>query len=122
MNEMKKKLVDYINSLDTCEIVALHNDYCEAADYEDEHIFSMYDLDEIFACSKPRWILSRAFYGHFNPQNDYFWFDNSYNLQSADYIIDMPISVEDIADYILSSENALGNDEIQYMLDREINF
>lgn len=124
MNEMEKrqKLVDYISSLDTDKIVALHNDYCEAANCGDEHICSMYDLDEIFACSKPHGILERAFYGHFNPQNDYFWLDNSFNLQSADYIIDMPISVEDIADYILSEEDALGNDEIQYLLDREINF
>lgn len=118
----EEKIIDCINSMNTDEIVALHNSYCEAANYEDDRIYSMWELDEIFSCAKPHWVLQRAFYGHFNPQNDYFWFDNSCNLQSADYIIDMPISVEEIVDYILSSENALGNDEIQYLLDREINF
>ena len=123
MNEMEKKqkLVDYINSMNTDEIVALHNSYCEAANY-DEHIYSMWDLDEIFSCSKPHWVLERAFYGSFNPRHNYFWLNNSCNLESADYVTEMPISVEDIADYILSTENSLGNDEIQYMIDRETNF
>lgn len=119
--EKKQKIVDYINSMGTDEIVALHNSYCEATGYE-EHIYSMWELDEILACSKPHWILQRAFYGSYNPQHDYFWLNNSCNLESADYISDMPISVEDIAEYILSTEDSLENDEIQYMLDRDINF
>ena len=120
MNEMEKrqKLVDYINSMNTDEIVALHNDYCEAANY-DEHIYSMDELDEFFSCSKPHWILERAFYGEFNPRHYYFWLNNSCNLESADYIFEMPISVDDIADYILSEEDSLGNDEIQEILDGE---
>lgn len=124
MNEMEKKqkLVDYINSMNTDEIVALYNNYCEAANYEDSSIYSMQDIDSFFQCSTPHWILARAFYGNFNPRHDYFWLDSSCNLESADYIVDMPILVEDIADYILSHEDSLGNDEIQYMLDCEINF
>ena len=123
MNEMekRKKLVDYINSMNTDEIVALHNDYCDAAGYEDDRIYSMDELDEFFSCSKPRWILERAFYGKFNPRHEYFRFNNSYNLESADYIFEMPISVDDIADYILSEEDSLGNDEIQEILDGEDN-
>ena len=121
MNEMekRKKLVDYINSMNTDEIVALHNDYCDAAGYEDDRIYSMDELDEFFSCSKPRWILERAFYGKFNPRHKYFRFNNSYNLESADYIFEMPISVDEIADYILSEEDSLGNDEIQEILDTE---
>ena len=123
MNEMekRKKLVDYINSRNTDEIVALHNDYCAAAGYDNDHIYSMDELDEFFSCSKPHWILERAFYGKFNPRHEYFRLNNSYNLESADYIFEMPISVDDIADYILSEEDSLGNDEIQEILDEEDN-
>ena len=121
MNEMekRKKLVDYINSRNTDEIVALHNDYCAAAGYDNDHIYSMEELDDFFSCSKPHWILERAFYGKFNPRHEYFRFNNSYNLESADYIFEMPISVDEIADYILSEEDSLGNDEIKEILDGE---
>lgn len=47
------------------------------------------------------------------------------DMQEVLYVVDtwkLPIFAEDIADYILSEEDSLGNDEIQYRLDREINF
>ena len=121
MNEMEKrqKLVDYINSRNTDEIVALHNDYCDAAGYEDDRIYSMYELDELLEGRTPTDILSRGFYGDFRPQHDFFWFNGYGNLKTADYVADMPISAIDIANYILSAENSLGDDEIQEILDGE---
>lgn len=41
--EKKQKLVDYINSMNEDEMVELHNNYCEAAGYEDDEI--QYILD-----------------------------------------------------------------------------
>ena len=121
MNEMekRKKLVDYINSMNTDKIVELHNSYCEAARYEDDRIYSMYELDEILEGRTPTDILSMGFYGDFRPQHDFFWFNGYGNLKSADYIADMPIFAIDIANYILSEEDSLGNDEIQEILDED---
>ena len=121
MNEMekRKKLVDYINDMKTEEIVELHNSYCEAAGYEDNRIYSMYELDELLEGRTPTDILSMGFYGDFRPQHDFFWFNGYGNLESADYIADMPIFAIDIANYILSEEDSLGNDEIQEILDDE---
>ena len=121
MNETEKikKLVDYINSMNDDEIVELHNRYCEAAGYEDDRIYSMYELDEILEGRTPTDILSRGFYGDFRPQHDFFWFNGYGNLESADYMSGTPICAEDIADYILSNEDSLGNDEIQQILDGE---
>ena len=123
MNEMEKrqKLVDYINDMKTEEIVELHNSYCEAAGYEDDRIYSMYELDEILEGRTPTDILSMGFYGDFRPHHDFFWFNGYGNLESADYITDMPIYAEDIADFILWKEDSLGNDEIQEILDEEDN-
>ena len=123
MNEMEKKqkLVDYINDMKTEEIVELHNSYCEAAGYEDDRIYSMYELDELLEGRTPTDILSMCFYGDFRPQHAFFWFNGYGNLESADYIADMPIYASDIADYILSAEDSLGNDEIQEILDGEDN-
>ena len=121
MNEMekRKKLVDYINDMKTEEIVELHNSYCEAAGYEDDRIYSMYELDEILEGRTPTDILSMGFYGDFRPQHDFFWFNGYGNLKSADYIADMPIFAIDIANYILSEKDSLGNDEIKVILDEQ---
>ena len=119
--EKRKKLVDYINDMKTEEIVELHNSYCEAAGYEDDRIYSMYELDELLEGRTPTDILSMGFYGDFRPQHDFFWFNGYGNLESADFITDMPVFAIDIANYILSKEDSLGNDEIQEILDEEDN-
>lgn len=121
MNETEKrqKLVDYINGMGIEEKIALHNAYCDAAGYEDDRIYSMYELDELLEGRTPTDILSMGFYGDFRPQHDFFWFNGYGNLKTADYITDMPIFAIDIANYILSEEDSLGNDEIQEILDEE---
>ena len=121
MNEMEKikKLVEYINSMGDDELIELHNSYCEAAGYEDDRIYSMCELDEILDGRTPTDILSMGFYGDFRPQHDFFWFNGYGNLESADYITDMPIFAIDSANYILSKGDSIGNDEIQEILDKE---
>ena len=123
MNEMEKrqKIVDYINGMEAEEKIALHNTYCDAAGCEDDRIYSMYELDERLEGRTPTDILSLGFYGDFRPQHDFFWFNGYGNLKTADYITDMPIFAIDIANYILSEEDSLGNDEIQEILDEEDN-
>ena len=116
---IKQKIVDYINSMNDDEVIELHNSYCEAAGYEDDRIYRMYELDEFLEGRTPTDILSMGFYGDFRPQHDFFWFNGYGNLESADYITDMPIFASDIADYILSKEDSLGNDEIKEILDGE---
>ena len=117
----EKRLIDYLNSMSDDEIVALHNTYCDAAGYEDDRIYSMYELDEILEGRTPTDILSMGFYGDFRPHHDFFWFNGYGNLKSADFITDMPIFAIDIANYILSKEDSLGNDEIKEILDGEDN-
>ena len=121
MNEMekRKKLVDYINSMNDDELIELYNRYCEAAGYEDDRIYSMYELDELLEGRTPTDILSMGFYGDFRPQHDFFWFNGYGNLKSADRIPDMPIFAIDIANYILSNDDSLDNDEIKEILDGE---
>ena len=121
MNEMEKreKLIEYINSLNDDELIELHNNYCEAAGYEDDRIYSMWDLDEFLDGRTPTDILCMSFHGSFNPHHKFFWFNGYGNLESADYMGGTPMCAEDIADYILSKEDSLGNDEIQYILEEE---
>ena len=116
---IRERLVDYINGMKTDKIVELHNRYCEAAGYEDDIVYSMYELDEILDGITPTDILSMGFYGDFRPHHDFFWFNGYGNLESADRTNDMPICAIDIANYILSEKDSLGNDKIEEILDGE---
>ena len=115
----REKLIEYIDSLGNDELIELHNSYCEAAGYEDDRVYSTDELDELLEGMTPTDILLRGFYGDFNPRHAFFWFNGYGNLESADYMSGTHISTEDIADYILSNEDSLGNDEIQEILDKE---
>ena len=121
MNEMEKrqKLVDYINSIGDDKLISLHNTYCCAIGDEDSCIYSTYDLDELLEGRTPTDILCMSFYGNFNPRDRFFWFNGYGNLESTGYAVDAPIFAIDIANYILSEEDSLGDDEIQYILDEE---
>lgn len=118
---MKKKLVDYINSMGVEEKIALHNTYCDAANCMDDCIYAMDDMREVLDGVDTWKLMDMMRHGDFDFVKD-FWAFNAYgNLDSYD-AFELPIYPEDIADYILSSEDALGNDEIQYILDSNINF
>lgn len=112
----RERLIEYINGMNEDEMVELHNNYCEAAGYENDRIYSMEELDEVLEGRTPADILQRAFYGEFNPNASFFWLNGYANLCSASWASESPIYASDIANYILTNEDALGNDEIQDML------
>ena len=123
MNEMEKKqkIVDYINDMNEAEMVELHNSYCDAANCMDGYIYSTEELNEVLEGRTPVDILQRAFYGRFNPNDAFFWFNGYANLESASWADNLPIFASDIANYILSKEDGLGNDKIKEMLEEEDN-
>ena len=120
MNETEKrqKLIDYINGMGVDEKIALHNTYCDAANCMDDCIYTMDDMEEILE-GVDKWELVRMIrFGDFDFMKDFWGFNGYGNLDSYN-AWELPIYAEDIADYILSEEDSLGNDEIQYILDEE---
>ena len=120
MNETEKgqKIVDYINSMDIEEKIALHNAYCDAANCMDDCIYSMDDMEEILD-GVDKWELVRMVqFGEFDCMKD-FWSFNGYGNLVSYNARELPIYAEDIADYVLRKEDSLGDDEIQYILDGE---
>ena len=118
MNETKKKLIDYINGMDTDEKIALHNAYCDAANCMDDCIYRMDELEEVLD-GVDKWELVRMIrFGDFDFMKD-FWQINGYGNLDSYGAWELPIFAGDIADYILSEEDTLGNDEIQDILDEE---
>ena len=127
MNKMekRKKLVDYIDGMGIEEKIALHNTYCDAANCMDECIYAMDDyihvkddMEEILD-GVDKWELVRMFrFGNLDFTKEFWGFSGYGNLVSYN-ARELPIFASDIAGYILSEEDSLGNDEIQEILDGE---
>ena len=120
MNETKneQKIIDCINGMSVEEKIALHNAYCDAANCMDDCIYTMDEMEEILD-GVDKWELVRMVqFGDFDCMKDFWGFNGYGNLVSYN-AWELPIYAEDIADYILRKEDALGNDEIQEILDEE---
>lgn len=60
------------------------------------------------------WEVARsAYYGDFRPCDKYFYFNSYGNLKSCDYIDQLPIYIDEIAEYIADNGDSLYNDDIQ---------
>lgn len=119
--EKKQKLVDYINGMGVEEKIALHNAYCDADNSPDDRIYELDELEEVLDGVEKWTLVNMIRFGDFDFLKDFWGFNGYGNLDSYGSW-ELPIFASDIAGYILSHEDSLGNDEIQYMLDREINF
>ena len=116
--EMKQKIVDYINNMGIDEKIALHNAYCDAVNCMDDCIYAMDDMEAVLDGVEKWKLVSMIRFGDFDFMKD-FWQVNGYgNLESYN-AWELPIYAEDIADYILSEEDSLENEEIQEILDED---
>lgn len=114
--EKKQKLVDYINSMDTDEKIALHNTYCDAANCMDDCIYTMDDMEDVLD-GVDKWELVRMLrFGNFDFMEDFWGFNGYGNLDSYNEW-ELPIFAEDIADYILQNEDDLSNSELAEILE-----
>ena len=114
--EKRQKLIEYINGMGVEAKIALHNAYCGAANCMDDCIYTMGEMEEILD-GVDKWELIRMVqFGDFDCTKNFWGFNGYGNLVSYN-AWELPIYAEDIADYILSEEDSLGNDEIQEILD-----
>ena len=109
-----------LEGMNTADIIAVHNKYCDGSNNMNDYIYGMDEFDEIMGNMLPLDIVRAAYYGHeFNPTHDYFWFNGYANLESFDFASDenSGVYVSDIAEYIDRNNDALNNDDIQAILD-----
>ena len=116
----REKLIDCINGMGIEEKIALHNTYCDAANCMDDCIYAMDEMEEILD-GVDKWELVRMIrFGDFDFMKE-FWGVNGYGNLVSYNAWELPVYAEDIADYILSEEDSLNNDEIKEILDEEDN-
>lgn len=114
----RERLIECIDGMGIEEKIELHNAYCDAANCMDECIYAMDDMEAVLD-GVDKWELVRMIrFGDFDFMKD-FWSLNGYGNLVSYNAWELPIFASDIADFILSEEDNLGNDEIQKILDEE---
>lgn len=115
---LKEKILECLKEMETSELIQIHNEYCDATNNVDNNIYSMDDFEILCGEQDALWIACRIFYGDFNPNDDFIFF-NAYGnfITGNDYNIKEHIYISDIANHIIDNNDSLYNDDIQEILD-----
>jgi hypothetical protein len=109
MEDIKEKVMKVLEALDDDSTVDMWNQYCSEVNYDDDII---YPLDEWTIND----VLLRCVDGAFNVNDDWFYCNGYGNIVSTDDIFDQ-VDLGELADYIIDEENALGNSDIEDILE-----
>lgn len=96
---LREKVSDAIENLSLRELVEVYNLYAEENNYE--IIEDMDNFDDRLYGVEPMELVKKVFYGEFNPNDKYFWFDGYENLHSASRLEDMPVMVNELVDFVI---------------------
>lgn len=97
---------EYLTSLESIELVNIHNTYCQEANYPDDEIYSNdEEFFNTFFDGRPAEVARACFYGDYNYSHEYVMFNGYGNLESFNYPEDK-IDFDGIANYILENPEA----------------
>lgn len=110
-------IITIIKNSDDDDLFDIHNRYQDEANW-DNYIYPMDDFDDLMSSLTPSELSYRIFYGEFNPNHNYFWFNGYGNLCSSDYASDFPYLCEsEIAVWCVEHDEDFGIHEIREVLD-----
>ena len=94
----KTELKQAIDNLSMGDLIAINNEICEYNYNYEDRVYNMDEFNEIYSDS---WEATRAaFYGNFNPTDEYFYINVYGNLVSVRYRDDLPFDTDNIFDYL----------------------
>lgn len=102
------------------EAVQLHNERCDRIYDYDNVIYAMEDFEDVTTGIGKYELVRMVCYGEFNPNHDFFRFNAYGNLESTSFPADW-IDPEEIAQYCVSENEDLGNDDIRELLNEGVN-
>ncbi len=118
--DKKQKIISILEDMTVAEQVEIHNRYCEECNYPDDQIYTMDEFEEIIGNPSYMTLAQMIYYGNFNPNEKYWWFDSYGNLKSSDDPCgDNQIYMSDIANAMLRDDSGYGNDDIQEIIDED---
>ena len=112
----EERLQNIIDNLEDAELISIWNEIQDANSYYEDHIYYMYEIDELFHDVKVSEFLSNLA-DDFRVGDDYFK-DGVWGIESFNDIYDV-IDDDEIINYIIGTEEDFGNDDIREILDEE---
>ena len=110
-------IITIIKNSDDDDLFYINNHYQDEVN-GDNLIYPMDDFDDFMSSLTPLELSCRIFYGEFNPNHKYFWFNGYGNLCSSDYASDFPYIFEkEIAEWCVENDEDFGIQEIREVLD-----
>lgn len=113
---LRDEIINVLEQKGDDSIVWLWNDYQDSIRYDD-HIYPMYDLNDLFHDSKVTDFLNSIDIGNFD-LNDEWFCDSIYGLKTLSDIYDV-IDIGELADYIEDTQDDLGDSDLAELLERE---
>ena len=111
-------VLNILSDLNTGDLLAIHNKYCEETKQFDNLIYSMSEFDDIMNNYTPTDLALVIVNGEFSPYSEYFTFNGEGNLVSfGNEDIEEYIYITDIANEIVARLDSFGNYGIQEILD-----
>ena len=115
---IEEQLRDLFDEMDDVDFINIHNEI--AREDGSNIIYEMSDIDEVFKGYSISDIL-RDLAPDFNYDQEYFTIDDHNYIKSFDSLLDhnSPADRDEMIRYIIDTEFAFGNDDIQVILDGE---
>lgn len=111
-----EKVKEILENLDDNELKNMWNEYCRENYYDDQEIFEMCEIDDLFCDMKVSDFLDKLS-GDFNAKDNYFRY-SIYGLESFDDVADI-VSFDDLANYIVDNNETFDNDELEELIEEE---
>jgi hypothetical protein len=112
----EERLQNIIDNMEDDELISAWNERCDSYSYDDDHIYYMYEIDDLFCDVKVSDFLSNLA-DDFRVGDNYFK-DGVFGIESFDDIYDV-IDDDDLIEYIINEDDDLGNDDIREILNEE---
>lgn len=114
-------ITEFLNELDSNELVNIHNEYCQSVNYSDDEI---YNNDEeffnVFFENRVLEAVRAVSYGEYKYTDDYIQFNGYGNLMTYnEYNVTECIDITSIADDILENEQNYNNIELEELEEEE---
>ena len=102
----KNDIMTALHDTSNDDLYYVWNDCCDAVNYSDDCVFYVDELDDLLYGRKPLELFEMIHGTEFNPNHKYCKF-TIYGLQSSDDLDEL-IEVDELADYIFETGDALG--------------
>ena len=114
--DKQSRIVDVLSILADDELIWMWNQRCENDHYEDEIIYSMDCLDDLYSTEGKKVSEILNDFDNFNSWASYFHVDDVWGFESIDDLYSI-LDLDEIAVYMEDNDDDLGNDEVREILD-----